>query len=267
MNRVLLLTVLILLTACGQGEADTQTPPAPTISLLISGSGGTTPVLAAIAPEFVASHPNYRINTLQGSSTSGGIDALQEQLLDVAAMGRATTADELAIVSYARIGQASEVPIINPAAGITDITGDELRAIFSGEIDDWSVLGGVDMPIQVFVRSQTSIHTQAMRDVVFENIEFAAGAALVNGMGAMIKSVETTDGAIGYAAYPTVLAMKADVNIVAFDGIDPTAETYPGLLEIGLSYLPDREQDLAPFVAWLQSEDGKATLRELRVVP
>lgn len=267
MRRFLLLILAVLLVGCGANDAETPTPSGPSYSLLISGSGGTTPVLAAIAPAFTARHSNYHINTLQGSSTSGGINALQERLIDVAAMGRAASPDELETMTYVRVGMASEVPVVNPSTGVTDLTGEELRAVFSGEIDNWSLLGGADIPIQVFVRSETSIHTLAMRDVVFGDIEFTQRVTIANGMGDMLDLVANTRGAIGYAAYPTVLATQANVTIVAFDGVDPLAISYPGLLEIGLSYLPERESEIAPLVEWLKSEEGKAELQRLRVVP
>ncbi|MCI0713147.1 MAG: substrate-binding domain-containing protein [Chloroflexi bacterium] len=267
MKRYWLLTVIYLLVACGQNQNDIETPSAPSISLLISGSGGTTPVLAYIAPNFTADHPNYRILTLQGSSTDGGINALRENLIDIAAMSRAATASEMETITYIKIGLAGEVPIIHPAAALTDITSEELRAVFAGEISNWSELGGADLAIQVYVRGDSSIHTHAMRKAVFNDIVFTENAVLASSMENMIDIVDTTPGAVGYASYPAVLATRADVIVLGFDSVDPISNAYPGLLEIGLSYLPDREPDIAPFVAWLLSDEGQAALRELRVVP
>jgi phosphate transport system substrate-binding protein len=267
MRRCLLLVILGLLVACGQVDSDTDSIPAPPmISLLISGSGGTTPVLEAVAPAFIVDHPTYRIRALQGSGTDGGIRALREGLINIAAMGRAASPEELDTLVYAKIGAASEVPITHPAVGLADLTGEELRAVFAGEIENWSVLGGADIPVQIFVRGDTSIHTRAIRAALLSDIEFTGTATLATSMGNMINSVETTSGAIGYASYPATLATQADVTVVAFDGVDPIAETYPGLLEIGLSYLPDQEPAVAPFVAWLRSDEGQNALRELRVV-
>lgn len=267
MKPLLLLVLMFWLVACGQDHTDLDLPPAPSVSLLISGSGGTTPVLAYVSTAFTTDHPDYRILTLRGSSTDGGINALREHLIDIAAMGRAATTDEMETITYIKIGLAGEVPIINPAAALIDLTSEELRAVFAGEISNWSELGGADLAVQVYVRGDRSIHTRAMRKVVFNDIEFVESAVLAPSMENMIDVVATTPGAVGYASYPAVLATRANVVVLRFDGVDPIAHDYPGLLEIGLSYLPDREADIAPFAAWLLSDEGQTALRELRVVP
>jgi ABC-type phosphate transport system substrate-binding protein len=73
--------LLICLPACAAATAR------PITTLRVSGSGGTTPILAAIADGFAADTMGYQLETLQGTGKDGGVQGIIEGVLDIAAMG------------------------------------------------------------------------------------------------------------------------------------------------------------------------------------
>ena len=267
----ILLIILLFLTGCSTFQSDpTAVPtndPIEKITLKISGSGGTTPIIAALAPDFEVAHDNYEIETLTGTGTGGGVQGVIEEVLDVAAMGRAASNEEMQTIRYVSLGFGGEIPIIHAELEINDLTVGELQGIFSGNIQNWSEVGGIDLPIIVYIRGLDSTHTTVIREHFLEDIEFVESAQVMGGMGDMVRVVAGTPGGIGYVNWPTAAALDADVKMITVDGIGATDDGYPALLEIGIGFLPQREDEIKPFVDWLLSDTGQMKLREFGVFP
>jgi len=83
-------TVFFIAACSSQEETPTPTPTEAIqpVSLVVSGSGSVTGVLAAIADEFEAANPGYLLQVLSGSGTGGGVTGAIDGTFDLAAMSR-----------------------------------------------------------------------------------------------------------------------------------------------------------------------------------
>ena len=271
-KRLPLIIMIMLLSLAAvrcSTDSDTDNEPQPTtinVNWQVSGSGGTTPIIAALNGQFSAANEGYTLVTLTGTGTGGGITGILEGVLDIASMGRPPTEEEATQIEFFSFGFGAEVPFTHADVGITDLTSQQLIDIFSGEITNWSEIGGDDLPIVIFVRSDTSTHTVAIRDAIFGDVPFIDNAVVMGGMGDMITNVESVRGSIGYVNWPTAVALAADVTPITVDGLSPTDPNYPAQLEIGIAYLPDRKAEFAPLLDWLASEEGQTSLRNFGVL-
>ena len=79
-----LVLVTLVLSACG--TAAPTSIAQPIVTLKVSGSGGIPAALEALKPAFEAATPGYRLETLTGTGTGGGVTGIIKGVLDMAAM-------------------------------------------------------------------------------------------------------------------------------------------------------------------------------------
>lgn len=274
MNKCIRLVFLsligaLLLAACGSLSTQPTTPTAPPVVILkVSGSGTITTVLEALKPAFEAATPGYKLEVLSGSSTGSGVTGILEGVLDVAAMARAPKDEESAQnIKYYEMGLVGQAIIAHPTVtGVTSLNSQQITDIFSGKITNWSEVGGPDMKIALYVRDEDDSSTKGLRKAILGEALFPDTATTLTSQSDMIISVEGTPGAIGVAAWPSMLAIKANVQSIAINGVKPNDASYPILGSAGISYMAERESDVQPLINWLSSAEGQAALKMLEFV-
>ena len=91
-------------------------------------------------------------------------------------------------------------PVANKDCGVTDISMDDLRGIFTGEITNWSQIGGADQEI-VVINRQAGSGTRAVFEAAVMNGEEAGTFQEQDSSGTVAKMVAETPGAISYLAF------------------------------------------------------------------
>jgi phosphate transport system substrate-binding protein len=259
----------LLLAACGSSSIQPPTPTAaPLVILKVSGSGTITTVLEALKPAFEASTPGYKLDILSGSSTGSGVTGILEDLLDMAAMARAPKDEETAKnIKYYEMGLVGQAILIHPTVtNVANLNSRQITDIFSGKVTNWSEVGGPNLKITLYVRDEDDSSTKGLRKAVVGETPFPDTATTLTSQGDMIVSVEGTPGAVGVAAWPAMLATKANVQGIAIDGVKPDDASYPILGSAGIGYMADRESDIQPLINWLNSADGQSALKMLGFV-
>mgnify|MGYP003295438499 CR=1 FL=1 len=175
-------------------------------------------------------------------------------------------------------GLAFLVNIGNP---IDSLTIDQVRGIYSGEITNWSEVGGEDREIAAFRRNSDSGSQVMMLNTVMKGFYIMPPAmdVEVHGMQALITGLETYDNdanAIGYTVfyYASDMKMADGLKILKIDGVEPNRETiasgeYPFTsyyYEAMLSRDKANEETIRLY-DWLRSPDGKKLISELGYVP
>ena len=256
---------ILFLSACGgSGDSAAVAPNVTDVYLTLSGSGTVTGILQAVADDFEADKPGYHLEVLTGSGTGGGVTGILEGTLDVAGMARPPKSTEP--VEYVGLGNVGMTAIIHPGVGISNLTTAQAMRIFTGEITNWSQLGGPDLPLILFVRDEDDSTTKAFRGHFFGDALFSESALVFTSQGEMITAVEGTPGGIGMATWPTALASGADIVGASLNGVSPGDPNFPMQGEIGIGYLANRQADVQPLIDWLQSEAGMAALQEYEVI-
>jgi phosphate transport system substrate-binding protein len=124
--------------ACSAGPTPT---PAPT-QLRISGSTSMGLALHEVGAAFQAQNPNVLVE-VQGGDTANGLEDLRAGRSDVAALSWWDEAQSLP-QGYRLVPVAKDAVavIVHPRNPITDVTALQLKALFGGEMLDWTALGG-----------------------------------------------------------------------------------------------------------------------------
>lgn len=244
----------------------TDVPPATTLS--VSGSGSVTPVLAAIADEFQADNPGYVLEVLPGSDTGDAIRGTVEGVLDFAAMSRLARDSEVEQgIEFVQFGSTATAVMTHPDVGVTELTSEQLTDLFTGEITNWSEVGGADASVIIYVRDPEEGNTVDVREAFIGEAPFVDNAQLMNSQTDMQNAVASVEGALGYGTWATAVANKADVATLTIDGIgieNPSEEL--GSI-MGIGYLADEKEAVQPIIDWLLSEDGQSALQAVGVIP
>lgn len=263
------LITLLTLTACGEAASPSPSPDQTKLVILkASGSGTITTVLEAIKPEFEASTPGYKLEVLSGNSTGNGITGILEGVLDIATMARTPKEEEIAKnIKFYEMGLVGQAIITHRALiEINSLSEKQITDIFSGKITNWSELGGPNLKITVYIRDEEETSTKMLRKTIIGDTPFTETATTLFSQSDMAYSVEGTPGAIGIAAWVSIVATQAKVNGIAINGILPNNPAYPILDSAGLGYMAERETDIKPLLDWLSSVDGVAARKELGFV-
>ena len=118
----------------------------------------------------------------------------------------------------------------NSACGVTDLTLDQVRAIFRGEITNWSELGGADHAIRVLYRDDQSGSQRLFEKMVFKGEDVpdyeALGFERLDEMNTLVSACLDDPYAIGYSIMTYLNDVYSNEALLAFslNGYSATAE-------------------------------------------
>lgn len=107
-------------------------------NIVVAGSSSVTPVMEKLKEAYVAINPNATIEVQQSDSTTG-MNSVIEGVCDIGMASREVKDSELeAGVVPTTIATDGIAVIVNLENSISDLTSDQVRGIYTGEITDWS---------------------------------------------------------------------------------------------------------------------------------
>lgn len=181
----------------------------------------------------------------------------------------------------APIAKEALVFIVNSDNPVETLTVEQLRGIYTGEITNWSQVGGDDVDIVAFQRNSTSGSQVLMDKLVMGELEMMEAPqewipGEMDTLMAGVKGYEDSAAAIGYSVYYYAedMRMAEGMKILAVEGVAPTDETIaadayplinPYFAVIGGAAPADSPTRL--LFEWLVSEDGQAVLESQGYVP
>ncbi|MEO0869813.1 MAG: substrate-binding domain-containing protein, partial [Cyanobacteria bacterium J06642_11] len=146
--------ILLLLFGCGSHVSLSQTSVATdsTSTINVGGSSETYGLLAHLIEAYQPESNDVSFDFLPPSQTSGGIQGVESKLLDIGGVSSLLTAQDIETeIRYVQLAHTPLVVVIhNSVTGINDISGEQIKDIYSGQIINWSVLDGPDAEITVF---------------------------------------------------------------------------------------------------------------------
>jgi len=271
---VLVVTICLLIAMLG-----TAVRAAEKKLLTIKGSDTMVHLVSSWAEAFMKSSPNAEV-AVTGGGSGTGIAALINGTTEICASSRDMKEKEkqqakekgveVKEVVVARDGIAV---VVNPKNPIKEIDMQQLAQIFTGATARWNQLGGDEEEILVFSRESSSGTYVFFQEHVLKNKDYTPKAKLMPATSAIIESVSSDRGAIGYVGLGyalaagdkvKILAVKADANSLAVMPSDQTVinGSYPVARPLYLYVGNKASQNAAAFVDFCLSDAGQAIVRE-----
>ena len=202
-------------------EAPSSEPIELSGTIVVNGSTSMGDVINALTEGFNEINPKVQIS-YTGSGSSAGIEAVLAGSCDLGLSSRELSDDELSQGAVANvIAKDGVAVVVNPANPVTELTSEQIAKIFTGEITNWSELGGEDAEIAVFGRDAASGTRSAFEEIL--GIEDkCAYLNEYSSTGDVIGNVASNPNAIGYAS---LSAVKDSVKALTVGGVAPSEET------------------------------------------
>ena len=201
-----------LLTSCSSGEAKTVST---------DGSTSMEKIIGALGEAFEADNSGTTF-TYNPTGSGSGITAVLEGRCDIGLSSRALKDDEKAqgltetVLAYDGIAI-----IVNPSNTVEDLTVDRIASIYTGEITNWSEVGGADGEIVLIGREAGSGTRDGFESLTKTNDSCKYRQELTS-TGDVITTVANNPNAIGYASLASV---KDTVKALKVGGVTPTEDT------------------------------------------
>ncbi len=222
------------LTACGGSASSTASSAAASstassaaaASGTLSGNvatGGSTPlknVIAAPTQGLAEVEPGVTVS-YDPTGSGAGITGATDKTLDIGLSSRALKDEEKNDVDGTTIALDGIAIIVNKESKVADLTIDQLKQMFTGEITNWSEVGGDDGEIVLIGREAGSGTRDGFESIV-DVKDSCKYAQELTATGAVISAVEANPLAIGYAS---LSAVGDTVSMVTVGGVECSEET------------------------------------------
>ena len=222
-----------LFTGCGSSNQDqgsssgsqSNTNDSSTVELSgtvnTDGSTSMESVVKALGEAFMELNPGVTVN-YSGTGSGTGIQSAIDGTCDLGLSSRALKDEEKQNGAVENIVALDGVAVvINPANGVEDLTVEQIAQIFTGEITNWSELGGTDGEIAVFGREAGSGTRGAFEEIVGVE-DTCKYTNEYSSTGDVIGNVASNPNAIGYAS---LSAVNDTVKAVKVNGVAPSEDT------------------------------------------
>ena len=167
------------------------------------------------------------------------------------------------------IGKEAFVFFVEPDNPVTNLTSEQIRAIYHGDITNWKEVGGKNQPILAFQRPADS-GSQAMMewfmgDVSLKKPQTYEYVDAMMGVFEKVAQYNNEKGAFGYSFryFAEDLHQENDVRLIAVDGVLPTREniengSYPLTVDLCATTRADNKNPyVQQMVDFMLSEDGQ----------
>ena len=207
-------------TSAAAGSTASSTAAALSGNVATGGSTSMKNVIAALTEGFAEVEPDVTVS-YDPTGSGAGITGATDKTLDIGLSSRALKDDEKADVEGTTIALDGIAIIVNNASKVEDLTVDQLKQMFTGEITNWSEVGGDDGEIVLIGREAGSGTRDGFESIV-DVKDSCKYAQELTATGAVISAVEANPLAIGYAS---LSAVGDTVKMVTVGGVECSEET------------------------------------------
>ncbi len=273
---------LVLIVAFGavfaQGsKEESKAAPVEVKNYTFGGSTTVAPIVDSAIPLFTAANPGVKIS-YEGVGTGTGLKQLTAGTLTLAGASRDLKAAEVESGLVANTIALDGLSVaVNKSVTVANLSIAQLAGIFSGEITNWSEVGGPNAPIALVVRDESSGTYASFKEIVLDSQkkEPARNAIVAKENGELATKIASTPNSIGYIGMAfNHIVTEAGGKVLLVDGIEPTTDnvikgTYPisrNLYLVSNGALAAGSVEKA-FIDFILSDKGAAVVLDAQFIP
>ena len=214
-----LVSLLVAVALFGAGCTSSTNSSSGT-KLQIAGSTSVQPHAEVLAKAFQQNNSGIQVY-VQGGGSSAGIQAVGSGTAEIGMSSRDVKASEMSkypTLEPVAIAVDGIAIIVSPKNTVSNLTMNQTRDIFTGNITNWNQLGGSDAKINVVNREEGSGTRDGVQTIVLKGGNFSGGI-VQSSTGAVRTTVSQDANAIGYISSAEV---DSSVKAVSIDGMAPT---------------------------------------------
>lgn len=272
------------LTACGGSASSTVASSAAestassaagqaagTLSGNVATGGSTSMknVIAALTEGFAEVEPGVTVS-YDPTGSGAGITGATDKTLDIGLSSRALKDDEKNDVDGTIVALDGIAIIVNKDSKVADLTVDQLKKMFTGEITNWKDVGGDDGEI-VLVGREAGSGTRDGFESIVDVKDSCKYAQELTATGAVISAVEANPLAVGYASLSAVGDTVAMVTVEGVECSEDTVKDGTYKIQRPFEFVTNKSVTLSEqaqaFVDFATSKDAADLIRTAGAVP
>jgi phosphate transport system substrate-binding protein len=253
----------------------------------IIGSTTVLPIATAWAEAYHEQNPNVEIN-VSGGGSGNGIKALIDDTADIADASRPIKDKEVELAEENGVDPVEHVvaydgiaPVVHPSNSISELSIEQLSDIYSGEVTNWSEVGGPDADIVVVSRDSASGTYESWKDMVImmdgeaEERDYTPAALKKNSNKDVRQTVAQTESGIGYIGLGYMDDSVKSVAVIPMGGGDAVEATsanvqdgsFPVARALYMYTNGEPTGIVADFLDWGMSDEAQQLVEEEGFVP
>ena len=219
-EKIVLLSIvmMLLLTPCF----------AKRNKVTIAGSTTVLPIAQATAEIFMDNNPEVNIS-VRGGGSSVGIASIMAGTVDIGNASRHIKTKELVAARESGINPVEHIVandgiavVLHIDNSVKALTMVQLKDIYVGKIQNWKEVGGKNLPIVVISRDVSSGTFEVFNKLVLKGAKSVDGALMLASNNAVVTTISSTPGAIGYAGLGYI---TNKVKAIPINKVMPTVKT------------------------------------------
>jgi phosphate transport system substrate-binding protein len=244
-------------------------------SITITGSTTVLPIAQRAAEAFMDINEDISVS-VRGGGSGVGIAALIDGRADIADASRpiktkeVKLAREKGIDPYANVVARDGIAVVvHPDNPVDSISIEDLKKIYTAEIENWKDLGGPNKAIVVISRDYSSGTFEVFKELVLEGAKVTDGALMLASNKAVSTTVATTPNSIGYIGLGY---LSKDVKALKVNGVEASEESvkkgeYKLARPLFMYTNGEPEGIIKSFIDFIFSSQGQEIAREMGYVP
>ena len=241
--------------------------------ITVAGSTTCLPIAEVAAEGYTAK--SGVIVLVSGLGSSAGIEAVSNNTADIATSSRGLNEQEQGLgLTTIPIAHDGIAVIVNPDNPVQNLSVEQLRAIYSGSVSNWSEVGGEDLAIQLVNRDEASGTREAFKSIIMGAEPFDRRAAVLSGTGQVRDVVSRSRGAIGYISMGFVESKYAvtQVSAISVNHVEPSEKTiasggYPISRDLYFFVKGAPSSDAQSYIDYVLSDAMDEQIREAGFIP
>jgi len=223
---ITLASVMLMAPGCGEQESGASSSGSGDGlqgRLVLTGSSTVAPLAGEIAKRFEKLHPEVRVDVQTGGSSRGIADA-KRGTADVGMASRALKPQETDLTAHT-IAMDGVGMILHRDNPIQSLTDEQVVAIYTGHVSNWSQVGGVDAPITVVNKADG----RATLEVFLNHLGLASpdikASVIIGDNQQGIRTVAGDINAIGYVSVGAAdyeIGRGVPIRLLPMDGVEAT---------------------------------------------
>lgn len=268
---ILLVLILCLgLTGCGGSDNSGEDSSEISGKVSLNGSTSMEKFVNALKEAIVEDYPNLALEP-QFTGSSAGIEAVLARTADIGNSSRALKDEEKAKGLKENIVAIDGIAVIShPSNKVDNVTTEQLKKIYTGEITNWSQLGGENQAIVVMGREAGSGTRGAFEEIL--GIEdMCKYAQELNETGAVVAKVAQIQGAIGYISLDNI---TDSVKALKLDNVEANEDTVKDgsyalqrpFVMVTKGEISEQSEKVQAVFKFIKSEKGQEILKTVGLV-
>lgn len=257
------------LVGCGSNDqGNTDTALKGTISL--AGSTSMEKLCEAMSESFMETYPDITV-TVEYTGSGAGIESLTAGSIDIGNASRSLKDGEKEKGAVENVAAIDGIAVIvDKENAVADLTTQQLADIYTGNVTNWSELGGNDEAIVVIGRENGS-GTRGAFEELLEIEDTCKYAQELDSTGGVLAKVASTPGAIGYVSLDVV---DESVQAVALNGVEATEENILAgdyllsrpFVMATMGEIEEQNELVQTWFAYIASEEGQNVISSLGLI-